>query len=253
MSAWVVEISRGGGLMDMRVFAFGWLAACSLCSAAPAAADNDAITATLLEKTAQANFREFFDMLSLPNDAINAADIQRNADWLEVAFRKRGFFTQQLPNNGKPLVFAEYAHKNPSARTILFYIHFDGMPVIPTQWSQKSPWTPVLKQRVKSDQAAPLRTFTPSRVSAQNYWEEIDANKLLTEKLDPEWRVFGRSSSDDKGPIMMFLTAFDLLKAAGLEPAINVKVLLDSEEEKGSPGIGVVAKANRDLLRWSGI
>ena len=47
---------------------------------------------------------------------------------------------------------------------------------------------------------------------------------------------------------MMFLTAFDALKAAGAAPAINVKVLLDSEEEKGSPTIGVVAKANRELL-----
>jgi acetylornithine deacetylase/succinyl-diaminopimelate desuccinylase-like protein len=52
---------------------------------------------------------------------------------------------------------------------------------------------------------------------------------------------------------MMFLTAFDALKAARLEPAINVKVLLDSEEEKGSPTIGIVAKANRDLLRADAI
>ena len=47
---------------------------------------------------------------------------------------------------------------------------------------------------------------------------------------------------------MMFLTAFDVLKAANAAPTINVKVLLDSEEEKGSPRIGVVAKANRELL-----
>ena len=52
---------------------------------------------------------EFFDMLALPNDATNAADIVRNAEWLEQAFRKRGFATRQLANNGKPLVFAEFA------------------------------------------------------------------------------------------------------------------------------------------------
>jgi acetylornithine deacetylase/succinyl-diaminopimelate desuccinylase-like protein len=39
---------------------------------------------------------------------------------------------------------------------------------------------------------------------------------------DPNWRLFARSASDDKGPIAMFLTAFDVLGAAGLDPAINV-------------------------------
>jgi acetylornithine deacetylase/succinyl-diaminopimelate desuccinylase-like protein len=212
---------------------------CGLCASAPARAQSEMVTPALIEKAAQANFREFFAMLALANDSINATDIARNADWLEGAFRKRGFVTQQLPNNGKPLVFAEFARKSPNARTILFYMHFDGMPVIPAQWSQNSPWTAVLKQR--------------TRIGTQQSWEEIDARKLTEEKPDPEWRVFARSASDDKGPIMMFLTAFDVLKAAGLDPAINVKVLLDSEEEKGSPAIGVVAKAHRELLRADAI
>ena len=67
----------------------------------------------------------------MPNDAINAEDIRKNADWLEAAFRKRGFVTKQLENNGKPLVFAEFAPKSANAKTILFYMHFDGQPVIP--------------------------------------------------------------------------------------------------------------------------
>jgi acetylornithine deacetylase/succinyl-diaminopimelate desuccinylase-like protein len=167
----------------------------------------------------------------MPNDAINAEDIRKNADWLEAAFRKRGFVTKQLENNGKPLVFAEFARKSANAKTILFYMHFDGQPVIPGQWSQKSPWIAAVK-----------------RPTGQGQWEDIAPEKLLGEEIDPNWRIFARSSSDDKGPIMMFLTAFDALKAAGAAPAVNVKVLLDSEEEKGSPTIGVVAKANRELL-----
>ena len=43
------------------------------------------------------------------------------------------------------------------------------------------------------------------------------------------------------------------LKAAGVEPAINVKVILDSEEEKGSVNIGNVATAHRELLRADAI
>ena len=49
--------------------------------------------------------------------------------------------------------------------------------------------------------------------------------------------MFGRASADDKAPIMMFLTAIDGLKKNGEEPQVNVKVMLDSEEEKGSPSI----------------
>jgi acetylornithine deacetylase/succinyl-diaminopimelate desuccinylase-like protein len=199
--------------------------------ASPVLAQSDAVTPGLIEKTAQASFREFFDLLSMPNDAINAEDIRKNADWLEAAFRKRGFVTKQLENNGKPLVFAEFARKSANAKTILFYMHFDGQPVIPGQWSQKSPWAAVVK-----------------RLNAQGQWEDIAQEKLLSDEIDPNWRIFARSSSDDKGPIMMFLTAFDALKAANAAPAINVKVLLDSEEEKGSPTIGIVAKANRELL-----
>ncbi len=223
----------------------GWLAA--------ADARAEAITPALIETASQKNFPEFFEMLALPNDSIVAADVRVNADWLETAFRKRGFTTQRLPNKDKPLVFAEYGGKQPNARTILFYIHFDGMPVLPEQWAQKSPWTPVLKQRRAAAPPAAAPTFTPSRVSAQPTWEEIDRTRLFAGAIDPEWRIFGRSSSDDKGPILMLLTAFDVLRAASLEPEINVKVLLDSEEEKGSPTIGAVATTHRDLLRADAI
>ena len=142
-----------------------------------------------------------------------------------------------------------------TAKTVLFYMHFDGQPVIPEKWAQSSPWAPVLKQRKANAPEGPaqLRTFTPAQTSGQDQWEEIDRQNLYAENLNPEWRIFGRSSSDDKAPIMMFLAAFDLMKAQGLEPAINVKVILDSEEEKNSPTIGAVATAHKDLLRADAI
>src|SRR6266545_1376164 len=95
----------------------------------------------VLMKGVQGSFPEYLEVLSLPNDAINRADVQKNADWFEAAFRKRGFSTKQLPNDGKPLVFAEYGRSVPGAKTILFYMHLDGQPVLPEQWAQKSPWT----------------------------------------------------------------------------------------------------------------
>jgi len=209
----------------------------SIALAGPAAlAQEKAITPALVQKSVQANLQEFFDMLALPDDSINAEDIRKNADWLEAAFGKRGFQTKQLANNGKPLVFAEYTRHVPGAKTILFYMHFDGQPVVPEQWAQGSPWIATLKAR-----------------NANGKWEEIDRDKLKGDKIDPDWRLFARAASDDKGPIMMFLTAFDALGAVGLAPEMNVKVLLDSEEEKDSPNITNVAGANRDLLHADAI
>ncbi|CAG2130808.1 M20/M25/M40 family metallo-hydrolase [Ralstonia mannitolilytica] len=211
-----------------------WLAAL-LLGAAGAASAADLSTADA-ERYAQGTYREYFEVLSLPNDAIAPEDIRKNVDWLEQAFRKRGFTTRQLANDGKPMLFAELPNADPARKTVLFYMHLDGQPVIPAQWAQKSPWTPVLKRK-----------------TAQGGWEEIDPAQLFNGPLDPEWRVFGRASADDKGPIMMMLAAIDALKAQGAQPAVNVKVILDSEEEKGSPSISKIMQANRDLLRCDAI
>src|SRR5262245_11913028 len=171
-------------------------------------------------KLAQTSFHEYLEFLAIPNDAINPPDIQKNADWLEQAFRKRGFTTKQLENKGKPMLFAEWPHKVAGAKTVLYYMHLDGQPVVNSEWSQPSPWTPVVKKR-----------------DASGKWQIVPTDSLFATPLDPELRVFARSSSDDKAPIIMFLAAFDGLQQLNQQPAFNVKVLLDSEEEKGSPSI----------------
>src|SRR5258708_7178261 len=208
---------------------------CGVLSARPVHAQSTPSDQVVLKST-QASFKEYFELLSMPNDAIVPADIVKNAVWLDAAFARRGFVTRRLPNAGKPLVYAEYPQQVAGAQTVLFYMHFDGQPVLPEQWAQKSPWQAVVKQR-----------------NATGAWEVVATERLTADKLDPELRVFARASSDDKGPIMMFLAAFDALKASGLEPGINVKVLLDSEEEKGSPTIDKVATEHKALLRSDGI
>jgi acetylornithine deacetylase/succinyl-diaminopimelate desuccinylase-like protein len=211
------------------------IALVALCGIARAAAAELDAPATAI-RAAQGSFTEYLEFLSLPSDSIVAADVQRNADFIERAFGKRGFQTRQLANNGKPLVYAAFPQAPPGARTILFYMHFDGQPVVPAEWSQPSPWVPVIKRR-----------------SAAGQWQEVGQEPLYATVLDPELRVFARCAADDKAPIMMFLAAFDALNAAGLPPAYNVKVLLDSEEERGSPSMAAVARANRELLHADAI
>jgi acetylornithine deacetylase/succinyl-diaminopimelate desuccinylase-like protein len=204
---------------------------CLLLVAVPAIALAQPVSHDAAQKLAQGTFREYLELLSLPNDAINPSDIQRNADFLERAFRKRGFTTRQLANQDRPLLYAEWPQKLPGAKIVLYYMHLDGQPVVDREWSQPSPWKPVVK-----------------RHNAAGAWEAVSSDALFAMPLDPELRVFARAASDDKAPIMMFLAAFDGLKAAGLQPAFNVKVLIDSEEEKGSPSMRVIAHANKDLL-----
>ena len=62
-----------------------------------------------------------------------------------------------------------------------------------------------------------------------------------------EWRIYGRSSSDDKSPIVALLAAIDALDAQRTSPLTsNVRVMLEGEEEAGSPNL---AAAVRDARR----
>jgi acetylornithine deacetylase/succinyl-diaminopimelate desuccinylase-like protein len=186
-----------------------------------------------ITRQSQQNFPEFMALLALPNVADQPADIQRNAVFLEQAFRKRGFKTRLLDNAARrPGVYAELASPEPGAKTILFYIHFDGQPVIPENWQQKDPFAPVVKKR-----------------DARGQWQEVDAGLLQARSLDPELRVFARSASDDKAPIMMLLTALDLMRVQRRDPAINIKVLLDPEEEMSSPSLAGMIEPRRALFK----
>ncbi len=206
------------------------------CLLAAGMAHAEPLSQALAERYAQASYPEYLELLSLPNDAIVPEDIRKNVAWLEKALHKRGFTTQQLPNDGKPMLFADLPGSSANSKTVLFYMHLDGQPVIASQWAQKSPWLPVLKQK-----------------TANAAWEEIDMARLTQGPVDPEWRVFGRASSDDKGPIMMLLAAMDALAASGKRPAIHVKLILDSEEEKGSPSIAKVMQSHKALLQTDAI
>jgi acetylornithine deacetylase/succinyl-diaminopimelate desuccinylase-like protein len=188
-----------------------------------------------VQRVARQSYPEYFSLLSMPADAARPEDIRRNVDWLDKAFAQRGFRTRQLPNNGRPLLFAEFGPAQKAAKTILFYMHLDAQPAKAQEWDT-DPWTPTLRKR-----------------DGDGAWQTIPADLLKTQATDPEWRVFARASSDDKGPIMMFLAAIDALKAKGIDPAVNIKVLLDSEEEKGSPSLHTVMEAHRDALRSDGI
>jgi acetylornithine deacetylase/succinyl-diaminopimelate desuccinylase-like protein len=208
------------------------LSLCALFSAAAHAALPDGIDEQAIRQSAAAIFPDYFELLSMPSDSIKPEDIQKNAAWLVKAFEKRGFKAEELQNKGRPLVFASYSGNTGKRPTILFYIHFDGQPVVPSQWSQKDPWSAVVKRR-----------------GADGLWSEVDKSALFRPDFDPELRVFARAAADDKGPIAMFLASFDLLREKRRLPAVDVKLLLDSEEESNSAGIPAVVAAHPAELK----
>jgi acetylornithine deacetylase/succinyl-diaminopimelate desuccinylase-like protein len=112
--------------------------------------------------------------------------------------------------------------------TVLFYFHYDGQPVVPSQWSQADPFVPVVRRR-----------------NAAGEWQDVGADALQAWPLDPELRVFARSASDDKAPILMLLTALDVLESQAEAPAFNLKVMLDGEEEIGSPSLAATVASAR--------
>jgi acetylornithine deacetylase/succinyl-diaminopimelate desuccinylase-like protein len=66
--------------------------------------------------------------------------------------------------------------------------------------------------------------------------------------FEPNQRIYARSASDDKSPIVALLAAFDALKASGLQPSSNIRVILDGEEEAGSPSLVPAIAKYRDKL-----
>ena len=173
---------------------------------------------------------ELVEFVAIPNDALQHADINRNLSWLTEKFNERGFNSSILPTSGESLFFASLPIEDKKP-TILFYMHFDGQSVDPSKWDQPNPYEVVLKTE-----------------DEDGLWKTIPFESL-NEDINYEWRLFGRSTSDDKGPIVMFLSAIDLLQKNEVELPFNIKVILDSEEERSSAPLPQAVKDYRELLK----
>lgn len=154
---------------------------------------------------------EFTSLLAIPNVARNDADMRRNAVVLAEMFRKRGFTVEsQAVTSGAPVILASF-DAQPANGVLTFYIHYDGQPVDSTEWTRCGPFAPCV--------------WAPSGIATRG---------ALPATFDPEARIYARSASDDKGPIMALLAAVDALRATGGRPTWSIRVVLDGQEEAGS-------------------
>ena len=159
------------------------------------------------------------ELLAIPNVASDRENITRNAVWLRDRLAKSGFAAEILETAGNPLVFGDLRVSG-ATRTILFYIHYDGQPVNPRDWKQPSPFTPIFREGRMEDGG-----------------REVPNGLATLATFPPDMRIYARSASDDKSPILALCAALDAMKASGIAPSSNVKVILDGEEEAGSPSL----------------
>jgi acetylornithine deacetylase/succinyl-diaminopimelate desuccinylase-like protein len=171
---------------------------------------------------------DFIELLSMPNVATNLADMDVNAAHIVGLLEARGFETRTLNAGNAPYVFGELNSPG-AAETVLIYAHFDGQPVQEENWAYPPFQPTLLDGTLQSDgQVVDLDTYDG--------------------ELGPEWRLYARSAGDDKMPIVALMYALDALKANNIPLSVNLKVLYDGEEERGSPTVGPLIDNHGDLL-----
>jgi acetylornithine deacetylase/succinyl-diaminopimelate desuccinylase-like protein len=145
--------------------------------------------------------------------------------------QRRGLKPQLLEgraNDTPPAVYGEW--KTPGAvHSIVLYAHYDGQPVDPKAWTASPPFQP---------------TWRSAAMDSGGSVVSLPA----TGEINPEWRLYARSASDDKAGVMAILTAFDALRAQGIAPSLNIKFIFEGEEEAGSPHLGEIIDLHKDLL-----
>lgn len=179
----------------------------------PVAAETPAEVARKYTTANQASLtQEFSKFLSIPNVAADPANLKRNADLLVEALKKRSVESQLLSiPNAPPVVYGQVTVPG-AQHTLVFYAHYDGQPVTPSEWEGGSPFTPVIRE------------------------------------IDGEPRIYARSAGDDKAAIFAQLTALDALYAAKIPLRANIRFVWEGEEEAGSPHLEQILEANRDLV-----
>ena len=155
--------------------------------------------------------QQFSELLSIPNVAADPANLKRNADALLEKLRTRGIDSRLLSLPGAPSVVFGQIDVPGAQHTIVFYAHYDGQPVTPSEWDG-SPFTPTVRE------------------------------------VNGEQRIYARSAGDDKAAIFAQLTALDALKAAGIPLQANLRFVWEGEEEAGSPHLEQILNANRELI-----
>lgn len=201
---------------------------CRAATPAPTAAEVRSLARAHRERHEPAIVKELARLLAIPNHASDSVAIRKNADLILELLRARQVTSRLLELEGAPPVVFGAIDVPGATKTITLYAHYDGQPVVASDWTT-GPFEPTLRASGATD----------ARVVG------LDS---LPERLNPGWRLFARSASDDKAPIIAIATALDALRASGLSPTVNLRFFFEGEEEEGSPHLASYLSKYADEL-----
>jgi acetylornithine deacetylase/succinyl-diaminopimelate desuccinylase-like protein len=152
------------------------------------------------------------ELLSIPSISTlpeHAADIRRAAEWLAADLTRSGLKNvQMMPTGGHPIVYAEWLEAGDQAPTVLIYGHYDVQPVDPIDLWHSPPFTPAIRNGA----------------------------------------IYARGATDDKGPVIAVVKALEAMLAANGRLPLNVKLLIEGEEESASVNLDRFVLAHKILL-----
>ncbi|MFD7231751.1 dipeptidase [Streptomyces sp. NPDC059881] len=169
---------------------------------------------TYLEQHRESFLDDLAEWLRIPSVSAQPehdADVRRSAEWLAAKLKETGFPTAEIwPTDGAPAVFAEWPSADPDAPTVLVYGHHDVQPAALADGWHTDPFEPVVK----------------------------------------DGRMYGRGAADDKGQVLFHTLGVRAhLAATGrTTPAVHLKLLVEGEEESGSPHFRDLVERHRDRL-----
>ncbi len=135
-------------------------------------------------------------------------DVRMTALWLAEHLREIGVSAEVMETGGHPVVYGEWKSQHQHAPTVLIYGHYDVQPAEPFELWHSDPFKPEIR----------------------------DGN------------IFARGADDNKGQHLAHIKAIEsYLKCEGTLP-VNVKLLVEGEEEIGGPNLGAFIEAHADLL-----
>jgi acetylornithine deacetylase/succinyl-diaminopimelate desuccinylase-like protein len=156
-----------------------------------------------------AELKEFCRVPSVSTDPAYAGGIRTAAEWVARRLSAAGMRNVEIaPTGGHPTVLAEWLGAPAGAPTVLVYGHYDVQPPDPVALWTTPPFEPTVR----------------------------------------DGRLYARGAADDKGPVLVpILVAEAFLRAEGRLP-VNLKFLIEGEEEVGSTHLGPFLEANADRL-----
>jgi acetylornithine deacetylase/succinyl-diaminopimelate desuccinylase-like protein len=155
---------------------------------------------------------DFFAFLRFPSISTNKKyeqDVRKTASWLSEYMKKIGLEVDIWETSNFPVVFGSYLKAGPDRPALLIYHHYDVQPTDPLELWDNDPFEPIIKENC----------------------------------------VYARGASDNKGQCFYSLTALKAYLELSDRIDINIKIVIEGEEESSSKGIKGILKTKKQELK----